>query len=75
MAMGRKGKTRVGNIVVATLLSIGGIVMIAPLIWMLSTSLKTKDEVFALPPSGSPKFRNGATTSGFGKTARSSPAS
>ncbi len=55
MAMTRKSKYAAGNIVVAILLGIGGIVMIAPLAWMLSTSLKTRDSVFALPPEWIPK--------------------
>lgn len=33
-----------------TLLSLGAIFMAAPLIWMVSTSLKTTDAVYALPP-------------------------
>lgn len=36
------------------LLAVGAIVMLAPLLWMLSTSLKTKDAVFALPPQWIP---------------------
>ncbi|MBR3062244.1 MAG: carbohydrate ABC transporter permease [Exiguobacterium sp.] len=31
-------------------MSIGAVVMIAPLLWMVSTSLKSKEDVFALPP-------------------------
>ena len=48
--MSRTTSTRIGDWLVFTLLSLGAIVMIAPLAWMFSTSLKTKNEVFALPP-------------------------
>jgi multiple sugar transport system permease protein len=48
--MSRTTSTRIGDWLVFTLLSAGAIVMVAPLIWMVSTSLKTKTEVFALPP-------------------------
>lgn len=43
-----------GNIVVAFFLGVGAIIMVAPLLWMVSTSLKTRDEVFALPPEWIP---------------------
>ncbi|WP_454851334.1 carbohydrate ABC transporter permease [Promicromonospora soli] len=48
--MSRTTSTRIGDWLVFTLLSAGAIVMVAPLAWMVSTSLKTKTEVFALPP-------------------------
>jgi multiple sugar transport system permease protein len=48
--MSRTRSTRIGDWLVFVLLSAGAIVMVAPLIWMVSTSLKTKTEVFALPP-------------------------
>ncbi len=41
---------RITNIVLLVVLSIFAVVMIAPLLWMFTTSLKTKAEVFALPP-------------------------
>lgn len=46
---------KIGNVIVTTVLSIGAIIMIAPLLWMLSTSVKTKDAVFALPPEWIPE--------------------
>lgn len=55
MAMSRKSKYATGNIVVSILLALGGIIMVAPLVWMLSTSLKTKESVFALPPEWIPR--------------------
>lgn len=43
-------QNRVGNIAVFIVLAIGAVAMAAPLLWMLSTALKSKIEVFALPP-------------------------
>jgi len=37
------------------LLSVGAVTMLIPLIWMLSTSLKRPDAVFAIPPEFIPK--------------------
>ena len=37
--------------VLITLLVAGGLVMMAPFLWMISTSLKTRAEVFSIPPS------------------------
>jgi multiple sugar transport system permease protein len=49
-----KSQKKIGNIIVFTLLSLGGIIMILPLIWMLSTSLKTQAEAFIVPPKWIP---------------------
>ncbi|TRY19705.1 carbohydrate ABC transporter permease [Tessaracoccus rhinocerotis] len=54
MATIAQKRYRTGNIIVAVALLIGGIVMVAPLLWMLSTSLKTQEGVFALPPEWIP---------------------
>ncbi|MFT3889418.1 MAG: carbohydrate ABC transporter permease [Arachnia sp.] len=54
MAGTMKRRYRTGNILVAIALLIGGVVMVAPLLWMVSTSLKTQDGVFALPPEWIP---------------------
>lgn len=43
-----KGNIRPGRIVVWTLLFVGGLVMITPLLFMFSTSLKTASEVYDL---------------------------
>lgn len=45
-----KKRNRITNIFVFAFLSIGAIFMVAPLLWMVSTSVKTKEDVFALPP-------------------------
>ncbi|WP_082110277.1 carbohydrate ABC transporter permease [Demequina phytophila] len=53
----RKGATQESpavNALLTVVLSIGAIVMAAPLVWMVSTSLKTKDGVYALPPEWIP---------------------
>ncbi len=49
-----KKKKKIGNMIVFTLLSLGGILMILPLIWMFSTSLKTQTEAFIVPPKWIP---------------------
>jgi multiple sugar transport system permease protein len=36
--------------IVLLVLSVGAVTMLAPLLWMLSTSLKTPTQVFAIPP-------------------------
>lgn len=38
------------KIFVLSILTIGAVTMMAPLLWMLSTSLKTPTQVFAIPP-------------------------
>ncbi len=43
-----------GNLIVGIVLSLGAVIMIAPLAWTFSTSLKTRDNVFALPPQWIP---------------------
>ena len=48
--MGAAAQNRLANTIVLVVLCLGAIVMIAPLLWMITTSLKTKVEVFALPP-------------------------
>ncbi|WP_341393069.1 carbohydrate ABC transporter permease [Arthrobacter sp. G119Y2] len=43
-----------GNLIVGIFLSLGAVIMVAPLAWTFSTSLKTRDNVFALPPQWIP---------------------
>ena len=52
--MNRHHSYRLVNILVIALLSLGSVLMLAPLLWMLSTSLKTMDGVFELPPQWVP---------------------
>ncbi len=49
-----KKKNKVSNIIIVLILSIGAIVMVGPLLWMISTSLKDKAGVFQLPPQWIP---------------------
>jgi multiple sugar transport system permease protein len=49
-----KDRARLGNLLTTVILSLGAVVMIAPLAWTFSTSLKTKDGVFELPPQWIP---------------------
>jgi len=55
------------------LLSVGAILMLLPFVWMISTSLKTSNEVMALPPIWIPSelhwdnFRNAAEVAPFGR--------
>ncbi|MBD8012077.1 sugar ABC transporter permease [Microbacterium sp. AR7-10] len=42
------------NVIVTIVLAVGGIIMIAPLLWTFTTSLKTREAVFALPPQWIP---------------------
>ena len=47
---GRKRKEKIINTILFFLLLAGSLVMIVPLIWMISTSVKNKLDVFAMPP-------------------------
>ncbi|AZP03572.1 carbohydrate ABC transporter permease [Jeotgalibaca ciconiae] len=47
-------KDRINNIIFFIVLSFGCVVMIGPLVWMVSTSFKTKTGVLALPPQWIP---------------------
>ncbi|GEA86412.1 sugar ABC transporter permease [Cellulomonas cellasea DSM 20118] len=48
--MGVAAQNRLVNGLVLAVLILGAVVMIAPLLWMFTTAIKTKVEVFALPP-------------------------
>ena len=43
-------QNRLVNTVLFVVLALGAVVMLAPLLWMITTALKTKADVFALPP-------------------------
>ena len=47
---GARRESRPGNAALFALLAAGSLVMLAPLLWMFTTALKTKEQVFALPP-------------------------
>jgi ABC-type sugar transport system, permease component len=46
------------NMILFVILCLGAIVMLAPLLWMVSTSVKSRMDVFALPPVWIPKTIN-----------------
>jgi multiple sugar transport system permease protein len=46
----KKRQEKTFGIIGTVVLFIGAVVMLAPLVWMLSTSLKTPNQVFAVPP-------------------------
>lgn len=46
----KKKKERIINTIIFLLLLAGSLVMIVPLLWMVSTSVKNKLDVFAMPP-------------------------
>ena len=47
---GAQRESRLGNAALFALLAVGSLVMLAPLLWMFTTALKTNVQVFALPP-------------------------
>ena len=51
----------VGRLLAHAVLSVGAVFMVIPFVWMISTSLKTEDQVFVMPPvwlPTSPVFSN-----------------
>lgn len=52
--MGYKIRLRILRILAVLVLSLGAITMLAPLVWMISTSLKQPGEVFQVPPKWVP---------------------
>lgn len=49
-----KRESKISNTIIFFVLLAGGVIMIAPLIWMVSTSFKDKSGVFSLPPQWIP---------------------
>lgn len=49
-----KRESKLVNIIIFIILLLGSIIMIAPLLWMISTSFKNKSGVFSLPPQWIP---------------------
>lgn len=48
--IGKKRRTQLGNISAWLILAVGGIMMLIPFLWMVSSSLKTIDEIYTFPP-------------------------
>jgi multiple sugar transport system permease protein len=53
-----KQSRRMTDIIIFILLSVGAVFMVAPLLWMFSTSFKDIQEVYALPPVWIPESFN-----------------
>lgn len=51
----RRRRDRIRTAVVITVLSIGGVGMVLPLVWMVSTSLKDRGSIYAYPPEFIPR--------------------
>lgn len=49
-----KRETKLGNIIIFIIVLFGSVIMIAPLLWMVSTAFKERSSVFALPPEWIP---------------------
>lgn len=49
-ARGARRESRAVNVVLFVVLAVFAVAMVAPLVWMFTTAIKTKAEVFALPP-------------------------
>ncbi len=56
--LGRKKKNLLIDTILFIVLLVGSLVMIVPLLWMVSTSVKNKLDVFAMPPVWIPKEVN-----------------
>lgn len=52
---GVRRQSKTANFFIYLVLILGGVIMLGPLVWMISTSLKNKAGVFALPPQWIPK--------------------
>lgn len=52
--MATKKNINISNLLIVVVLSLGAIIMVGPLLWMISTSLKDKAGVFQLPPQWIP---------------------
>lgn len=48
--LGKTTRMHLGNAMAIVLLTLGGIIMMLPFLWMVSASLKGLDEIYAFPP-------------------------
>jgi multiple sugar transport system permease protein len=53
--LGVKAREHIGNFVAVTILSIGGLLMALPFLWMVSSSLKSISEIYVFPPTFIPE--------------------
>jgi len=49
-SLGKKRREQLGNVTAWLILTLGGIFMMVPFLWMVSSSLKTIDEIYTFPP-------------------------
>jgi multiple sugar transport system permease protein len=54
MSASVKKNTKIANIIVFVILSLGAVTMLFPLFWMISTSIKESQHVFKIPPQWIP---------------------
>lgn len=52
--VGKKTRRRISSVVAYVLLTLGGIAMMLPFAWLVSSSLKAPEEIFVLPPQWIP---------------------
>jgi multiple sugar transport system permease protein len=53
--LGIKARTHIGNFLTVLILSLGGVLMALPFLWMVSSSLKPISEIYVFPPSFVPE--------------------
>lgn len=49
--LSKRRRKQIGDVIAWTILAFGGILCLIPFLWMVSTSLKSVDEVYAYPPT------------------------
>jgi ABC-type glycerol-3-phosphate transport system permease component len=52
--IGQRGRRRLGQVTAYLLLILGGIVMMVPFVWLVSSSLKSPEDIFLMPPQWIP---------------------
>jgi ABC-type glycerol-3-phosphate transport system permease component len=52
--VGQKSRRRIGQLVAYVILLVGGFVMLVPFLWLISSSLKSPQDIFVLPPQWIP---------------------
>lgn len=53
--LGVKARTHIGNFLAVLVLSLGGVLMALPFLWMVSSSLKSISEIYVFPPTFIPE--------------------
>ena len=55
LELGVKAREHVGNFLAVLVLSLGGVLMALPFLWMVSSSLKSISEIYVFPPTFIPE--------------------